>query len=119
MGQRYLALRQELQEAEQEYTQNIRHEARRFADETRAEFAEGLQYHQTALAQAESLLAAERVHHRDALQEQSTRWQDAFTMVTQCAEEARREEAAKEEDATVVTRTINEWVQTTALALNT
>ena len=89
VGQQYLALRQELQKAEQEYTQNLRQEARQFADGIRAEFAEEFQ--------AQSLLAAEGVHHQDTLEEQSTRWQDAPSLVTQGAEELHREEAAREE----------------------
>ena len=53
VGQQCLALHQELQEAEQDCTQNIRHEARRFADETPAKFTKELQYHQTAQTQAQ------------------------------------------------------------------
>ena len=85
VGQQFLVLRQELQEAEQEYAQHIRQEARRFAG-TRAEFAEELQYHRTAQAQAQSLLTSEtereRVHHSNALEEQSTRRHDALNLVT-------------------------------------
>ena len=43
VGQQYLVLRQELQEAEQKYTENIRQEARRFADRARAEVADSMQ----------------------------------------------------------------------------
>ena len=87
VGQQYLALRQELQEAEQEHTQTIRQEARRSAEGTGAEYAEELQYHQTRTAHSQAFLAAERRHHNDALEEQAARWQNALDLVTQGVEE--------------------------------
>ena len=69
VGQQFLALRQEFQQAEEEH------------------IAEEVRRHQIALAQAQSLLAAERQHHNAALEEQSTRWQEALDMVTAGAEE--------------------------------
>ena len=65
----FQALRQELQAAEEEHTHHLRQETRRFADGTQAEYAEELHRHQIAQAQAQSLLAAERLHHRTALEE--------------------------------------------------
>ena len=95
-GQQFLALRLELQEAEKEHTNHVRQEARRFAEGTRAEYAEELHHHQIAQAQAQSLLAAERQHHNAALEEQSARWQNALDLATQGAEEVHREGVVKE-----------------------
>ena len=63
LAQQFLALRQELQQAEEEHTALVRQEARRFAEDARAEYAEEVHHHQIAQAQAQSLLAAERQHH--------------------------------------------------------
>ena len=62
VGQQFLALRQELQQTEEEHTVFVRQEARRFAKGTRAEYAEEVHHHQIAQVQAQSLLAAERQH---------------------------------------------------------
>ena len=99
VGQQFLASRQELQQAEEEHTHQLRLEARQFADGTRAELAEEVHHHQIAQAQAQSLLAAERQHHSAALEEQSTRWQEALDMVTAGAEEMHHEDVAEEEEA--------------------
>ena len=96
VGQTYLVLRQELQQAEKEHTVFVRQEARRFAEGARAEFAEEVHHHQIAQAQAQSLLAAERQHHEAVIEEQADRWQDAMDLVTEGAEEANLEEVALE-----------------------
>ena len=98
VGQQFLALRQELQQAEEEHTHHLRQEARRFADGTRAEFVEVVHHHQIAQAQAQSLLAAERQHHNATLEEQSTRWQEALDIVTAGAEQMHQEDVAGEEE---------------------
>ena len=89
VGQQFLVLRQELQQTEEEYTASVLQEARRFAEGTRAEYAEEAHHHQVAQAQAQSLLAAERQHH-----------------VTEGAEETHLEEAAKAQKAIAQTEQV-------------
>ena len=86
-GQQFLASRQEPQQAEEEHTHHLCQEARRFADGPEP----NLPRRRVTQAQAQYFLAAERQHHRAALEEQSTRWQEALDLVTAGAERMHRE----------------------------
>ena len=113
VGQQYLALRQELQQAEEERTAFVRQEARRFAEGTRAEFAEEVHHHQIAQAQAQSLLAAERQHHEAVIEEQADRWQNDMDLVTEGAEEAHLEEVTKAQETVAQSEQVwDEWMIT-------
>ena len=67
-------LRQSLAQAEHSYRATVQQEARIYSEELHQE----LQYHQTAQAQAESLLAAERQRAEHTLREQADQWQSAL-----------------------------------------
>ena len=62
----------------------MQQEARVYSEELHQE----LQYHQTAQAQAESLLAAERQRAEHTLHEQATQWQSALRHVSEWGETA-------------------------------
>ena len=71
--QHHQHLRQNLTQAEHSYRTTVQQEAWTYSEELHQE----LQYHQTAQAQAESLLAAERQRAEHTLREQATQWQSA------------------------------------------
>ena len=77
--QRRQHLRQSLTQAEHSHRATVQHEARIYSEELNQE----LLYHQTAQAQAESLLAAERQRAEHTLQEQANQWQDALSNVAE------------------------------------
>ena len=73
--QHHQHLRQSLAQAEQSYRVTVQQEARIYSEELHQE----LQYHQTAQAQAESLLAAERQRAEHTLREQARSMAKCFT----------------------------------------
>ena len=79
----YQQLRQGLANDEQTYRAALQQEARLYHQSLQQE----LLYHQTAQAQTESLLAAERQHSLKILQEQTEQWEAALQQVTQGGEE--------------------------------
>ena len=82
--QHHQHLRQSLTQAEHSYRTTVQQEARIYSEELHQE----LQYHQTAQAQAESLLAAERQRAEHTLHEQATQWQSALRNVSEWGETA-------------------------------
>ena len=77
----------------------MQHETRIYSEELNQE----LLYHQTAQAQAESLLAAERQRAEHTLQEQTHQWQDALSNVTEWGEAAVEQERSETVEAEVET----------------
>ena len=86
--QHHQHLRQSLTQAEHSYRATVQHEARIYSEELHQE----LLYHQTAQAQAESLLAAERQRAEHTLQEQANQWQSALRNVSEWGENAVEQE---------------------------
>ena len=74
--QHHQHLRQSLTQAEHSYRATVQQEARIYSEELHQE----LHYHQTAQAQAESLLAAERQRAEHTPQEQANQWQSVYEM---------------------------------------
>ena len=78
-GHQFVVFTQELQETEQIYgPTTVRPEAGGFTDATRAEYDEEFQCHMTSDAQNQSLLAVERRHYNEALEQQANRCQTAL-----------------------------------------
>ena len=96
LGQQYLALRQELREAEQDCTQNVCPEARWFLREPEQSTQRGYNTIKLPLLRL-SLSAAGRRHHNDALAEQVARWQTALNLVTEGVEEMHNKAQARRE----------------------
>ena len=89
--QHHQHLRQSLTHAEHSYRTTVQQEARIYSEELHHE----LQYHQTAQAQAESLLAAERQRAEHTLHEQATHWQSALRNVSEWGETAVEQERSE------------------------
>ena len=89
--QHHQHLRQNLTQAEHTYRATVQHEARIYSEELHQE----LQYHQTAQAQAESLLAAERQRAEHTLREQTSQWQSALRNVSEWGETAVEQERSE------------------------
>ena len=88
-------LRQSLAQAEHSYRATVQQEARIYSEELRQE----LQYHQTAQAQAESLLAAERQRAEHTLRKQADQWQSALQNVSEWGETAVEQERSETVEA--------------------
>ena len=73
----------------------MQHEARIYSEELHQE----LQYHQTAQAQAESLLAAERQRAEHTLREQASQWQSALRNVSEWERTAVEQERSETVEA--------------------
>ena len=97
--QHHQHLRPSLTQAENSYWAIVQQEARIYSDELNQE----LLYHQTAQAQAESLLAAERQRSEHKWQEQADTWRDAMNKVTAWGEEAVEQERSLTVEAEVET----------------
>ena len=89
--QHHQHLRQSLTQAGHSYRTTVQQEARIYSEELHQE----LQYHQTAQAQAESLLAAERQRAEHTLLEQANQWQSALRNVSEWGETAVEQERSE------------------------
>ena len=97
--QHHQHLRQNLAQAEHSYRATVQQEARIYSEELHQE----LLYHQTAQAQAESLLAAERQRAEHTLREQADQRQSALRKVSEWGETAVEQERSEAVEAEVQT----------------
>ena len=93
--QHHQHLRQNLTQAEHSYRATVQHEARIYSEELHQK----LSYHETAQAQAESLLAAEGSVLSTRWREQASQWQSALRNVSEWGETAVEQERSETVEA--------------------